>query len=383
MQKKLIALAIAGLASTAAFAQTNVTVYGVADGSFDVIDIQNSTPAGSDFGTFNRVSANSSYLGFKGTEDLGNGLKAVFQFESSVSFDSTGGTTTARDSFVGLSSATMGTIVMGSLAGPTRALGGAVDVNTGATGIGTNQGLIGKLGGGLSPLGAAGNCAKSSTCASVFDTRWSNSIAYVSPTFAGFTFVGAYVADENKTQDSGVAATATVPFYTARTTGFDTGIKWQSGGWMAAATYNWFQLGDVAGLSADNIRVAGSYTGAGWSVRAMWEDTSANVEFPTIYGNTENSQQKWGIGGTYMIGKANLIGQYYQALESDNVRDDGAQQFELGVEYNLSKRTMLKTVYSIIDNDSRAKFDYGVNAAGAVGSGATINGIQMGVRHAF
>jgi predicted porin len=42
MQKKIIALAVAALASTAAFAQTNVTIYGVADASFDVIQIDKS-----------------------------------------------------------------------------------------------------------------------------------------------------------------------------------------------------------------------------------------------------------------------------------------------------------------------------------------------------
>ena len=41
MQKKLIALAVAGLASTGAFAQANVTVYGVADASFDVVRTSN------------------------------------------------------------------------------------------------------------------------------------------------------------------------------------------------------------------------------------------------------------------------------------------------------------------------------------------------------
>ena len=39
MQKKLIALAVAGLASTGAFAQSNVTVYGVADATFDVVKV--------------------------------------------------------------------------------------------------------------------------------------------------------------------------------------------------------------------------------------------------------------------------------------------------------------------------------------------------------
>ena len=99
MQKKIIALAVAGLASTAAFAQTNVVVYGVADGTFDYVwqsgsnrDTLSSTVTtdnvtGAVLGSVvsasrqnndvdqTRVSANSSYIGFKGSEDLGNGLK--------------------------------------------------------------------------------------------------------------------------------------------------------------------------------------------------------------------------------------------------------------------------------------------------------------------
>jgi predicted porin len=88
MQKKMIALAVAGLASTGAFAQANVTVYGVADASFDVVRI--SGDANNELGNTTRVSTNSSVLGFKGAEKLGNGLTAVFQYESSVGFDNGG-----------------------------------------------------------------------------------------------------------------------------------------------------------------------------------------------------------------------------------------------------------------------------------------------------
>ena len=401
MQKKLIALAIAGLASTAAFAQTNVTVYGIADGSFDVINSKGATSGMNGVGTnrskgdYNRVSANSSYIGFKGTEDLGNGLKAVFQYESGVDFTNGGGSTLAtRDSFVGLSDAKFGTIVMGNLTGPTRALGAAMDVNPGVTSIGANSGLIGKLGGntlGSASGWAAGtsNCSASGTCVSIFDSRWANSIAYVSPTFAGFTVVGAYVADENKTREdqnnnaasvyalnTATGAVSASPAQTLRTTGYDTGIKWQGSGFMAAVTYNWAQLGDVAATQIDNVRVGGSYTGSNWSARLMWEETS-------IEGGANNKQQKWGIGGTYTIGKADLIAQYYQALESDNVADDGAQLLAVGVNYNLSKRTMLKAVYSWLENDSNGQFDYGITAVGQSGYGAALQGIQMGVRHAF
>ncbi|HPB90371.1 MAG TPA: porin, partial [Rugosibacter sp.] len=79
MQKKLIALALASLSSAAFADATNVTIYGVADATFDVIrvsDNANNTP------NFNRVSTNGSHIGFRGTENLGNGLSAIFQFES-------------------------------------------------------------------------------------------------------------------------------------------------------------------------------------------------------------------------------------------------------------------------------------------------------------
>ena len=212
MQKKLIALAVAGLASTAAFAQTNVVVYGVADGTFDYVWQSGSKlQSQSESATFNnagvltgstssisrqdndvdatRVSANSSYIGFKGSEDLGNGLKALFQYEMTVRFDAGTGPTADRDSFVGLSHANAGTVVLGNLTGPTRALGAALDVNPGATGIGANSGLIGKIAGSTlkstvvasginaagttvtatvgtpaAPTGFGYSCGKSSTC---------------------------------------------------------------------------------------------------------------------------------------------------------------------------------------------------------------------------
>ncbi|HPI59343.1 porin, partial [Zoogloea sp.] len=176
MQKKLIALAVAGLASTGAFAQANVTVYGVADASFDVVKI--SGDANNELGNTTRVSTNSSLLGFKGAEALGNGLTAVFQFESAVGFDNAGALGANRDSYVGLAGG-FGTVVLGNLTGPTRALGAAVDVNSGATGIGANAALLGKLGNNLigttdanGSYGGGSTCGRSTTCTSIFDTRW-------------------------------------------------------------------------------------------------------------------------------------------------------------------------------------------------------------------
>jgi len=111
MQKKLIALAVAGLVSAPAFAQSNVTIYGVADafigagsqGDVDLIGVESAGLSG------NR-------LGFRGTEDLGNGLKAVFTLEQGFTIDDGGESDSSkafqRQAFVGLSGG-FGTVALG------------------------------------------------------------------------------------------------------------------------------------------------------------------------------------------------------------------------------------------------------------------------------
>ncbi|MEI7432128.1 MAG: porin, partial [Betaproteobacteria bacterium] len=82
MQKKIIALAVAGLVSGVAFAQSNVTVYGIADVGVEVANAGN----GTQFRVQSGQSAGSR-IGFKGEEALGNGLKAEFVLEAGVNLD--------------------------------------------------------------------------------------------------------------------------------------------------------------------------------------------------------------------------------------------------------------------------------------------------------
>src|SRR5574343_769927 len=143
MQKKIIALAVAALASSAAFAQTNVTVYGVVDMGQAFVKSSGSDVANTNQGTVGRLDSNSSYLGFKGVEDLGNGLKAVFQYETGFSTDTGGALAGGRDSFVGLTGG-FGTVVAGNLTHPLRAMGVKVELAPGATGIGTTMSVTGR-----------------------------------------------------------------------------------------------------------------------------------------------------------------------------------------------------------------------------------------------
>lgn len=428
MQKKFIALAVAGLVSGAAFAQSNVTIYGVADGSFDVVNRSGANNFTYDYTTgnqvgaanssnnisFNRVSANSSYIGFKGTESLGNGLNAVFQFENAVSFDAGGGLAGVRDAFVGLSGG-FGTVVLGNLTGPTRALGAALDVNAGATGIGANSALLGKLGNNLTNVttGANGDvtataAGRSQTQASMFDTRWKNAIAYVSPSFGGVTATAAYVANENKTEGANGF----------NTSGYDLGLNYANGPITAGLTYNAVTVKNDnrivavsnagtplaalgSNIKASDLRIGGSYDFKVVKVNALFDrvtlkSDSLNGGAPAL--NTSGADLKqnvWGLGAIVPVGAGRIIGQFYKANDVNGTNNTGAKLYELGYVHSLSKRTELRAVYARINNDSNANYDFGVNATGlngasqagnnvtVNGNGSSVSGVSFGLRHTF
>ena len=373
MQKKIIALAVAAMASGAAFAQTNVTVYGVADATFDSIK----TTGNNVEPRHNRISTNSSLIGFRGTEDLGNGLKAMFQFESSVSFDSGaafGGAN--RDSFVGLSGG-FGTVLLGNLTGPTRAFGAAVDVNAGATGISANSGILGKFGGilqtattdGQGNLGAPG-VGRSATASSPFDTRWKNAIAYVSPTMSGFTVIGAYVANENKTD-------------AVNTWGYDVGVRYASGPLLVGLSYNQARGGNdnaILGLTdikASDTRLVGSYDFGVVKLNGIFDRVKVSAD------NFAETQKVYGIGAIVPVSaNGKVTTQYYVARDISGTNDTGAKLWSVGYEHSLSKRTILKANYARLANDDLASYQFGVNS-NAANVGETASGFQVGVRHSF
>lgn len=348
-----------------------------------MVKSSSATAANNNLGSMTRVSTNSSYLGFKGVEDLGNGLKAVFQFESGVGFDAQGGFGATRDSYVGLAG-NFGTVAAGNLTGPTRALGASLDVFSGSTGIGANSALLGKLGnnliGGLDAnnnavLGA--DCNRSSTCTSLFDTRWKNAVAYISPNLSGFTLTAAYVANENKAADN-VAA--------LNTKGYDVGANYSNGPITAGITYNAASLGNAVDTKANDLRIGGSYNFGVASLRLVYDRVKAeNVAL----GGDELKQNVWGIGGTYNVtANGKLVAQYYKAgqVKGNTVlagAETGAKLFALGYEHSLSKRTLLKATYSRLSNNDNANYDFGVNATGIAADGATVSGFQVGVRHSF
>jgi predicted porin len=428
MQKKLIALAIAGL-SGAAFAQSNVTIYGVMDATYDNVSATGASSNTNSIGGYvpgafgytgnlssrGRTTFNSSYIGFKGVEPLGNGLAVAFQIESGIGENPTGSFGAAvptnsygwanRDTYVGLAGP-FGTIAFGNLTGPARGIGAAMDVNSGDTGIGSNSALLGKLGGGRG--------------AGLFDQRIANAIAYISPSFlGGFTGVIGYLPNENRGIDTNRSTTTPQANTSAWTLGltYANGPFYVAGSWTKAKdasantygsglTYPQTLLGALPANDATDARLAFKWDFGMGTIGVLWDQTKASLNNVVFLGG-DVKQTVWYVPLTVKLGNGTLIAQYGHANNMSingqvgtavstltrfvGGTDFSARHYEIGYEYAMSKRTTLKALYSKIDNRKDAAYDflYGVGApnttayGGGIAVGADPQGVSLGIRHSF
>src|ERR687887_1587613 len=120
MQLKRIPLICSALfaAPAAALAQTTVQIYGRLNADLESVK-QTGSATGTNFASRSRVTSNSSNVGVRGTEELGQGLRAFFQIESSVNFDSgtQSGFWASRNSGIGLISG-YGQVLLGQWDSP-------------------------------------------------------------------------------------------------------------------------------------------------------------------------------------------------------------------------------------------------------------------------
>lgn len=136
MKKTLIALATLGALSNVAVAQSNVTVYGILDEAARFSTNVNNKD-GNNFQLVDGLESGTR-LGFKGSEDLGGGTKAIFNLEAGFSLSSgkslQDGRLFGRTAAVGLSNATYGTLTVGRQ----NSLGYDFDVATDVYGYGSS-----------------------------------------------------------------------------------------------------------------------------------------------------------------------------------------------------------------------------------------------------
>ncbi|MEN3372620.1 porin [Dechloromonas sp. ZS-1] len=381
--KKIIALAVAAAASSAAFAQSNVTVYGAVDLGQAFVKSSGSSVANTEQGTVGRLDNNSSHIGFKGVEDLGNGLKALFTYEVGFAADTgvigTTNTYGTRDAYIGLTGG-FGTVVAGNLTHPLRAFGAKVELTPAAAGFGTMASVTGTIAG--LHTGA--------------DNRANNAVAYVSPSFGGFSGTVAYINGEQKT-NAAASATADANVNTRAyqvAAQYDNGPLFVGAGYHKAKEpqlgYNSFQATPVTaaadGVDARVIRLAAVYTlPTATKLTALYDNTK-------VSGDGFIKRNAFSLGVAQSFGK-NTVGVEY--AQSGKIKTDAgtADQTKVSMwtavySYELSKRTMLHARYSRLANQDEMNTNFYLNpvnqgAATVDAAGANYTGYMVGLRHSF
>lgn len=373
MNKKIIALALAGVfAAPAAFAADSaVTIYGQLNASFDSVD------NGTGGTRTSIVNSNSSRLGLKGSEDLGDGMSAIWQYESGVNFAGTNtgaatSTLASRDSFVGLSSGSMGTILAGRHDTPYKMATRGFDAF--GDNIADNRSLMGK--GGIG-----------------FDGRQGNVLAYVTPAMSGFTGVIAYVA--------GAEA--------ASTAGQVKGSAWSLAGIYGAgplkisAAYEAHDVGTIgtglagiggaagtnasAGTKEKAYKIGAAYTFDALTVAGVYEHTSDN--FTATTGANLLGHNAYYLSGKYAFGN-DAIKLAYTSLGNNNTvaaGGTGAKEWAVGYDHGMSKHTTVYVEYASLKNDANQKYGLSGGAdvvpAAPITNGATASVLSFGLKHAF
>ncbi|MDO9221320.1 MAG: porin, partial [Thiobacillus sp.] len=236
MKKSLIALAVASAVSAPAFAATaNVDIYGRMAFSVDYVDTNNLIGDGADVVT---GRDNVSRFGIKGTEDLGNGLAAIWQVETQLNTATTTGGTSLRNTFIGLSSKSLGTVMLGRHDTPYKLATGSLDVF--ADTAGDYNTIIGTTSSGT-----------------IYDNRAPQMIAYLSPTWTGFSFAAAYAETKNVEAGAG-----------DNQQGFSTMGKYVNGPIFASLAYETFS-GAAGGGSTATVDTEAYKAGLGVKLGAF------------------------------------------------------------------------------------------------------------------
>lgn len=340
MKKSLLALAVLGAFAGAAQAQTSVTIYGQMD-----VGITKST------GSSTAVNAgDNNKLGFKGTEDLGGGLSALFQAE--IRFDPNTGRTEGNNtrplfqgsSVVGLSGG-FGTVRLGRALTPLQATLPAFDP-WGAT---RNRGAfvpVVALAGGTAGSGQTFYTSTPLEPTNGAANRFSNAIFYSTPNMSGFQ--GQFALQSKQAQDAGTPEV--LPF-------------------SAAFTYANGPVGALVAYEKNAVRssiwaLGASYKVGTANIMGTYAKQSAGGVIVPAGVNAGQDAKSWTIGTNVDLGTGNFLAGYGQ-----DKPDVGNKlgKLSLGYEHKLSKRTFLYT--DII----RVKAD----------NVDSVNTIDVGVHHNF
>lgn len=358
MKKTLLVTALAtgfGFAAGAAHAETSVTLYGIVDAGIGYQQIKGTYVGpngavteydGKRTGMINGVNSANRW-GLKGTEDLGNGLQAVFVLESG--FD-------------------LGTGVSGhSLEDDNRMFGrqATIGLQSDAWGrfdLGRQTNIASKYFADIaSPFGVDfGQAAAGATFNSAASLRYDNMVMYQTPNFSGFQFGVGYSFNASGSQQFDNAAGED-----PNTHAWTTGLRYANGPIGVALTYDQFEAPETlpvdGGTKVKSWNVGASYdfsvvrlhagfgqTRNGWFQGTTFGDLDTNGALMVNDGMRVNS---YSLGLSAPVGPGEVMASWGVADPRGTAGDDEKQSiYSLGYTYPLSKRTNVYAIGSYADH---------------------------------
>ncbi|NTW59816.1 MAG: porin [Nitrospirae bacterium] len=344
-----LALAAEGDAPTV---KGNIEIYGRAQVSYDMIDTGAKSPADE---SLHKVSTNGSRLGFKGTEELGDGLNAVFQMELQLNLDGTqttvvsgvtpspvSSTTTGidrityRNTFAGLRHQAVGTLLLGIYDTPYKTSTSRLDLFVDT--MGDYNAVIGNVNG-----------------TSNFDLRAKDTVVYLSPAWAGIS-IGLSRSTTGSETNNNSAGNANL---TSASVTYDVKPL------FITAAYEIHKNGYTT-WDSDAYQNTGTKVGAG----VAFGNTKINAVYETIKddkSNSDKTRSAWWIGASQTFGKETIKIAYATADDGDNpATKTGATVMAVGLDHAFSKRTTVYALYAATKNEENAT--YGLGQGGPGGS---------------
>jgi predicted porin len=348
-----LAIGLAAFANTAAHAQSSVTIFGVLDLNYARFSGEGNgsqTVLGND-------GLQSSRIGFRGTEDLGGGLKAGFWLEGAITpDDGRGGATNS-------SNQTSGAVNTGGLTFGRRSTV-SLSGNWGEVRLGRdyvpgfwNLSVFSPFG--TNGVGSSGFLFYPvQSAARVTHVRASNSIGYFLPAMGGFYGQAMYAMGENASnagpteKDGNVAGVR---------------LGYAAGPLNVAFGTTKTDINALGDLKQTNV--GASYDFGMAKPMLLWNENKVGA----------TRTRSWLVGATVPVG-AGEIRAAYSRVKTTAVAND-ADQWALGYVHTLSKRTALYANWSRIGNKNGGA-NYHVGRA-ATTPGGSASGYELGVRHTF
>lgn len=345
-----------------AHAQTSVTVYGIIDTAVEYYT--NANAAGDNVVRMPSLGGGMfpSRLGFRGSEDLGGGLKAIFTLENGFTPDAgnlgQGGRLFGRQAFVGLAG-NWGQLTLGRNYNMLFHSTLEVDI------FGPSQYGLGSL----DPF--------------VPNSRSDNSLAYKG-SFGGVTVGATYSLGRDTSAAGGPAGTNCAGENAADSRAcreWSAMVRYDTQSWGATLGYDriYGGTGAAGGLTSSSLSDTRTHLGA-WAKVANWKLGGGYIRRNNEGSAATPRSNLYYLGAAYKLTPAFTIDGQVGRLDIRDSENQATQLLVRGI-YDLSKRTSVYVAAGRIDNDGTSAVT--LTAGGSVGPGLSQTGVIAGLKHSF